>query len=235
MKVPESNEQVLLNGLQDAFERVLSGKTSPQIFLGIVGFPIISNRLRQPVQLFRKMRKANYGWDVPVGGGLEDGTKEPRVIDLTFENGFIREVKEEIGVTGIVPRLVGVYFGPSKHEPATDQGNWIIVPTYTFEVTAETEYECEPQEMMLSHVVLLSKLKDHPQLAPHFKPLVESMMNLKPDQCFISYLDKTAANGPTREEIKINQQITKLVDRASLESMISEFENQRREKIRRLI
>jgi ADP-ribose pyrophosphatase YjhB (NUDIX family) len=53
-------------------------------------------------------RRRDIGWWHLVGGGLEYGE--------TIQQGLLREVREEIGVSIDILRLVGVYAKPQKQE-----------------------------------------------------------------------------------------------------------------------
>jgi ADP-ribose pyrophosphatase YjhB (NUDIX family) len=53
-------------------------------------------------------RRRDIGWWHLIGGGLEYGE--------TIQQGLLREVREEIGVSIDILRLVGVYMKPQKQE-----------------------------------------------------------------------------------------------------------------------
>ncbi len=86
-------------------------------------------------------------WNLP-GGGLEDGE--------TPQAGVIREVKEEVGLTVVVDRLVGVYSKPVKND---------LVLAFTCHVTAGTpqlsdeadaidyfSIDALPENTMINHI-----------------------------------------------------------------------------------
>lgn len=66
-------------------------------------------------------RRRDIGWWNLPGGGLEAGE--------TVEEGLLREVREEIGLTVRIVRLVGVYSKPQKNE---------VVLTFLCKLTDET-------------------------------------------------------------------------------------------------
>jgi 8-oxo-dGTP diphosphatase len=66
-------------------------------------------------------RRRDIGWWHLVGGGLEYGE--------TIQQGLLREVREEIGVSIDILRLVGVYAKPQKQE---------VVLTFLCHLAADT-------------------------------------------------------------------------------------------------